>query len=129
MEADSRNFIVVSGTEGEELTIWDSKESEFASGLEYRRLFGYVHLALNPRCYKLTICLCLYCSPTDQINDLDWTATPDNQSILAIGFAHRVEILSEQRMTYFDDVSAWDLCWKIDLEKQVSFLLQMICIY
>ena len=123
MEADSRNFIVVSGTEGEELTIWDSKESEFASGLEYRRLFGYVHLALIHAAVLLIICLCLCCSPTDQINDLDWTATPDNQSILAIGFAHRVEILSEQRMTYFDDVSAWDLCWKIDLEKQVSFLL------
>jgi hypothetical protein len=27
---------VVPGIEGEELTIWDSKESEFASGLEYQ---------------------------------------------------------------------------------------------
>lgn len=26
------------GPEGEELTIWDSQESEFASGLEYREV-------------------------------------------------------------------------------------------
>lgn len=68
-------------------------------------------------CAKTRKLITRYYSPPDQINDLDWTATPDNQSILAVGFTHRVEILSEQRMTYFDDVSAWDLCWKIDLEK------------
>lgn len=33
-----RPFVVVSGPTGEELTIWDSKESEFASGLEYRTI-------------------------------------------------------------------------------------------
>lgn len=38
--------LVVSGPEGEELTIWDSKESEFASGLEYKRVFRYVFFSL-----------------------------------------------------------------------------------
>lgn len=33
------HWIVVPLEEGEELTIWDSKESEFASGLEFRRVF------------------------------------------------------------------------------------------
>lgn len=31
--------VVVPGPEGEELTIWDSTESEFASGMEYRTVF------------------------------------------------------------------------------------------
>lgn len=29
------DLIVVGGPDGDELTIWDSNESEFASGLEY----------------------------------------------------------------------------------------------
>jgi hypothetical protein len=33
----------VPGADGEELTIWDSKESEFASGLEYRVLLRWAH--------------------------------------------------------------------------------------
>ena len=87
--------IVVPRTSGQELTIWDSKESEFASGLEYRQILD----ALDP------------------INDLDWTATPDNQSILAVGFSHRVEVLCQQRMTYFDDSPGWGTCWRIDLSR------------
>ena len=31
--------IVVSTAEGDELTIWDSKESEFSLGLEFRQVF------------------------------------------------------------------------------------------
>ncbi|CAL1695568.1 unnamed protein product [Somion occarium] len=89
-----KSALVVLSPEGQELTIWDSKESEFASGLEYRQLF----------------------SSSDPISDLDWTATPDNQSILTIGFTHRVEVLSQQRLSYFDDIPAWGLCRKIDIE-------------
>jgi hypothetical protein len=33
-----KSVLIVPGPEGEELTIWDSKESEFASGLEYRKM-------------------------------------------------------------------------------------------
>ncbi|KAJ4485959.1 RAVE protein 1 C terminal-domain-containing protein [Lentinula aciculospora] len=76
---------------GEELTIWDSKESEFASGLE----FSYAY--------------------SQPINDLDWTSTPDMQSILAVGFLHHVELLCQQRMTYFDEGPGWSVCWKIDI--------------
>lgn len=49
------------------------------------------------------------------MNDLDWTATPDNQSILAVGFAHRIELLCEQRATYFDETPGWGVCWKLDM--------------
>ncbi|KAL1677484.1 RAVE protein 1 C terminal-domain-containing protein [Schizophyllum commune] len=75
----------------EELTIWDSHESEFASGLEFRRVFDQA------------------------INDLDWTATPDMQSILAVGFLHHVELLCQQRMTYFDEGPGWAMCWRVDI--------------
>lgn len=66
-------------------------------------------------------------SASDPINDLDWTATPDNQSILAIGFAHRIDILCQQRMTYFDETPGWGICWTIDISGYVwgcgSFML------
>ncbi|PBL01184.1 WD repeat-containing protein [Armillaria gallica] len=92
-----KTALIVSNPEGEELTIWDSKESEFASGLEYRRVFS------------------------EPINDLDWTSTPDMQSILAVGFLHHVELLCQQRMTYFDEGPGWTLCWKIDIQSFIPY--------
>ncbi|KAI0830734.1 WD repeat-containing protein [Trametes gibbosa] len=88
-----KSVLVVPTPEGAELTIWDSKESEFALGLEYRALLA------------------------DAITDLDWAATPDGQSLLAVGFAHRVELLCQQRATYFDSTpgAQWGVCWKVDL--------------
>jgi hypothetical protein len=88
---------VVPRADGDELTIWDSKESEFSSGLEYVKTLG----------------------SSDQINDLDWSSTPDGQSILAVGFAYRVEILCQQRMTYFDDGPGWGVIRSIETEKCV----------
>ncbi|KAG7099019.1 hypothetical protein E1B28_000902 [Marasmius oreades] len=84
-------------SDGEELTIWDSKESEFASGLEYHRIF------------------------CDSINDLDWTSTPDMQSILAVGFLHHVELICQQRMTYFDEGPGWSTCWKIEIGNFIPY--------
>ncbi|KAF5385516.1 hypothetical protein D9757_005413 [Collybiopsis confluens] len=86
-----KTALVTSCADGEELTIWDSKESEFASGLEF---------------------CCTYSQP---INDLDWTSTPDMQSILAVGFLHHVELLCQQRKTYFDEGPGWSTCWKINI--------------
>ncbi|EIN14095.1 WD repeat-containing protein [Punctularia strigosozonata HHB-11173 SS5] len=88
-----KSVLLVPVADGEEMTIWDSKESEFASGLEYRKLLRSSEL----------------------VNDLDWTATPDKQSILAVGFAQRIEFLCQRRMTYFDEGFGWDICWRIDL--------------
>lgn len=92
-----KSALVVPGPDGEELTIWDSKESEFASGLEYRQVLRIA----------------------EPVNDLDWSSTPDSQSILAVGFSHRVELLCQQRMSYFDDNPRWDLCWRIDLSEMI----------
>ncbi|KAF2110546.1 WD repeat protein-like protein [Lophiotrema nucula] len=41
------------------------------------------------------------------IQDLDWSATPDNQSILAVGFPHRVVIYAQLRYDYLDAGPSW----------------------
>ncbi|TFK56949.1 hypothetical protein OE88DRAFT_1743465 [Heliocybe sulcata] len=92
-----KSALVVPGPEGEELTIWDSKESEFSSGLEYRQVLKIA----------------------EPVNDLDWTSTPDSQSVLAVGFSHSIEVLCQQRMSYFDEEPRWDRCWKIELSDTI----------
>jgi len=59
-------------------------------------------------------------SLSDQVHDLDWSSTPDGQSILAVGFAYRVEILCQQRMTYFDDGPSWGVIKRIEIERRVD---------
>lgn len=46
-------------------------------------------------------------SPCDIIRDLDWTSTPDMQSILAVGFPHKVILLSQLRYDYLDSGPSW----------------------
>ena len=43
----------------------------------------------------------------DVIQDLDWTSTPDDQSILAVGFPHRVVLMSQLRYDYLNAGPAW----------------------
>ena len=62
-----------------ELTIWDTREGQ----LEFRHQFD------------------------GEIKDLDWTSTPDNQSVLAIGFTHHVHLLTQLRYDYLDSGPAW----------------------
>lgn len=64
-----------------ELTIWDVRGAQ----LEYAQNFE---------------------SP-NSIQDLDWTSTPDDQSILAVGFGHRVLLLSQMRYDYLNRGPAW----------------------
>ncbi|KAH9969083.1 WD repeat-containing protein [Russula dissimulans] len=94
-----KTVLIVPCADGEELTIWDSKESEFSSGLEYAKTLG----------------------SSDQVHDLDWSSTPNGQSILAVGFAHHVEILCEQRMTYFDEGPGWGVIRKIEIENLLPY--------
>lgn len=89
--SSKKSVLVVASEDGsEELTIWDSRESSFSSGLEYQTI---------------------YSSP---INDLDWSATPDGQSILAVGFEHHVDLLCQQRKSYFNDDPDWAVTWRVD---------------
>ncbi|KLO15044.1 hypothetical protein SCHPADRAFT_871712 [Schizopora paradoxa] len=87
-----KTALVGPGRSGEELTIWDSKESEFASGLEYNTVFR-----------------------DESVSDLDWSSTPDSQSILAVGFSRHVLLLCQQRMTYFDEEPAWGVLGRIEI--------------
>ncbi|KAF2969895.1 hypothetical protein GQX73_g3666 [Xylaria multiplex] len=41
------------------------------------------------------------------VQDLDWTSTPDFQSILAVGFPYRVVLLSQMRFDYLNKGPAW----------------------
>lgn len=41
------------------------------------------------------------------IQDLDWTSTPDSQSILAVGFPSRVLLLAQLRFDYLNKGPAW----------------------
>lgn len=41
------------------------------------------------------------------VQDLDWTSTPDSQSILAVGFPSRVVLLSQMRFDYLNKGPAW----------------------
>jgi hypothetical protein len=43
----------------------------------------------------------------NSIQDLDWTSTPDSQSILAVGFQYRVLLLSQMRFDYLNKGPAW----------------------
>jgi WD40 repeat protein len=63
------------------LTIWDIRGAR----LEYNQEFENSHT----------------------IRDLDWTSTPDMQSILAVGFPHRVLLLSQMRFDYLNQGPAW----------------------
>lgn len=64
-----------------ELTIWDVRgaQLEFAKNYEVQ----------------------------DTIQDLDWTSTPDDQSILAVGFRYRVVLLAQMRYDYLNKGPAW----------------------
>jgi RAVE protein 1 C terminal len=53
----------------------------------------------------------------DRILDLDWSSTPDGQSILAVGYAHHVDLLCQQRSTYFGGGPGWAVCQKIDIQQ------------
>ena len=63
------------------LTIWDTVDAQ----LEYEECF----------------------SKNEIIQDLDWTSTPDDQSILAVGFPHRILLLSQLRYNYLSAPPAW----------------------
>ncbi|KAI1097572.1 regulator of V-ATPase in vacuolar membrane protein [Jackrogersella minutella] len=64
-----------------ELTIWDIRGAR----VEYRQDF----------------------ENHNTVQDLDWTSTPDSQSILAVGFPYRIILLSQMRFDYLNKGPAW----------------------
>ena len=43
----------------------------------------------------------------ETIQDLDWSATPDNQSVLAVGYPYKVVVLAQLRYDYLNAGPAW----------------------
>ncbi|KAI4764718.1 hypothetical protein E4T52_03157 [Aureobasidium sp. EXF-3400] len=62
------------------LTIWDTKSGR----LDYEETFE-----------------------NQTIQDLDWASTPDNQSILAVGFPHAVSVYTQLRYDYVTERPSW----------------------
>lgn len=65
----------------DKLTIWDVRGSQLEFDQDYEAL--------------------------ENIQDLDWTSTPDDQSILAVGFPYRVVLLAQMRYDYINKGPAW----------------------
>lgn len=72
------------------LTIWDMSSGQLEHDVKYQ--------------------------PQDQIRDLDWSSTPDDQSILAVGFPHKVVILAQMRFDYLSTGPAWALIREIHIK-------------
>lgn len=54
---------------------------------------------------------------TNTIQDLDWTSTPDSQSILAVGFQYRVLVLAQMRFDYLNKGPAWAAVREISIRE------------
>ena len=76
------------------LTIWDP----WSSQLEFDAKYG----------------------PSDSIQDLDWSSTPDQQSVLAVGFPYRVVILAQMRYDYLNAGPAWVPIREIHIKELTS---------
>ncbi|KAK1565980.1 WD repeat domain-containing protein [Colletotrichum navitas] len=51
------------------------------------------------------------------IQDLDWTSTPDSQSILAVGFQSKVVLLCQMRFDYLNKGPAWAAVREISIRE------------
>ncbi|KAF2096638.1 hypothetical protein NA57DRAFT_67310 [Rhizodiscina lignyota] len=49
------------------------------------------------------------------IQDIDWSSTPDNQSILAVGFPYRVVIFTQMRFDYINAGPSWAAIREINI--------------
>jgi hypothetical protein len=75
-----RKAAVINSTRSK-LTIWDVKGAQLEFSQDYEN--------------------------QDVVQDLDWTSTPDDQSVLAVGFKFRVLFLAQMRYDYLNKGPAW----------------------
>lgn len=94
-----RKIALVDGSRTE-LTIWDSK----AAQLEYRQDPSTDDCGDGGDA-----------AGGDLIRDLDWTSTPQSQSILAVGFRRRVVLMCQLRYDYLNAGPAWAPFREVDV--------------
>lgn len=56
-------------------------------------------------------------SADERVQDLDWTTTSDLQSVLAVGFAHKIVLICEQRMGYSEITPGWAPFVTVDMTR------------
>lgn len=56
----------------------------------------------------------------ETIQDLDWSATPDNQAILAVGYPYKVVMLGQLRYDYLNARPAWAPIREINVKELTS---------
>ena len=78
--SSTRKIALVDGSKTG-LTIWDTRSGQLEHSVQYGDL--------------------------ELIRDLDWSSTPDDQAILAVGFPHEVVILAQMRYDYLNAGAAW----------------------
>lgn len=54
------------------------------------------------------------------MQDLDWTTTSDLQSVLAVGFPHKIVLVCEQRMSYIESNPGWAPFLTVDMTQYTS---------
>jgi hypothetical protein len=91
ISGSSRRKAAVVDTSRSELTIWDLRSAQ----LEY----------VNSNSLR------------GAISDLDWTSTPDDQSILAVGSSHHITLVAQLRYDYLNAGPAWTVIREIDMRK------------
>lgn len=95
------NISIISGSTLKKVAVVDSSKSELAiwdiggSRLEFHEAY----------------------TTSNSIQDLDWTSTPDSQSILAVGFQYRVILLSQMRFDYLNKGPAWAQIREINIRE------------
>ena len=57
---------------------------------------------------------------SDTIQDLDWSSTPDDQSLLAVGFPYKVIILAQMRFDYMNAGPSWSPIREINIKELTS---------
>ncbi|KAL6715175.1 regulator of (H+)-ATPase in vacuolar membrane [Lecanora helva] len=58
--------------------------------------------------------------PLDTIQDLDWSSTPDDQSLLAVGFPYKIVVLAQIRYDYMNVGPSWAPVREISIKELTS---------
>lgn len=97
MEVSSIKKVAIANKDATELSIWDLKNQI----LEFQKEFP----------------------PEYPISDLDWTSTPDSQSILAVGSERVVTLYSQLRFDYTNKTPAWAPVKTIDISQYTTHFI------
>lgn len=89
MEVSSIRKVAIADQDATELSIWDTTNSM----LEFQKQFA----------------------KDTPVSDLDWTSTPDYQSILGVGSAREVTLYTQLRFDYTNKTAAWTPIKKVDI--------------